>query len=178
MKKIEPFLILGPIQIAPVIPQVYARMGHLSEDVKTVLECIAGHSELNGSLVDVCFIHKQELFKMYNVEYMSMNDMCMYVINEGGRLCPYQLWPQFAKAYTDIPIGMPEFVSLITNTLNVRVPEKLMAYTEHDLAWRRCSCGEIEPFLTRAGLTYDALAYVRVRKESTSALKLPRFQAG
>ena len=183
-KKIEPFLVLGPILITPVIPQVYTRMwqGHLSKDEKAVLECIAGQSNLNGSLVDICFIHKHELLDMYGLENMTMRDICMYVIDhcedEGGRLCPYQLWPLFAKVYNDMPIRMPEHVSLITNTLIVPDKTGEATFVYYDLGWRRCSCGEIEPRFPRLGLAYDCLAYVRVRKESTSALALPRFQAG
>jgi hypothetical protein len=176
-KKIEPFLVLGPILIAPIVPQVYTRMwqGHLSKEEEGVLECIAKHDERNGSLVDVCFIRKQELLDLYGKEHMSMLDMCMYVIDycrdEGGGLCPYQLWPLFAKVYNDMPIRMPEFVSLITNTLIVPDKTGSATFVYYDLAWRRCSCGEIEPRFPRLGFAYDCLAYVRVRKENTSAIQ-------
>lgn len=107
----------------------------------------------------------------------------MYVINhhckdEGGTLCPYQLWTQFASAYMDTPISMPEYVSLIT--LDLPVPTEAfrgigVAHTHYNLAWRRCSCGEIEPEFLSVGLSYDCLAYVRVREESPSMLILPKF---
>lgn len=156
-KKVEPFLVLGPILIAPIVPQVYTRMwqGHFSKEEEGVLECIAEHDEHNGSLVDVCFIRKQELLDLYGMEHMSMLDMCMYVVDrcrdEGGRLCPPQLWSQFASVYMDERIPMPEHVSLIMPEILVvskEAPRGVgITHLHYDLAWRRCSCGEIEPRL-------------------------------
>jgi len=172
-KKVEPFLVLGPILLGPVSPCAYPSTSwRMRSEIKEILECIAGLPLPAYSFVDVCFIRKAEVLHFCEAEDMSMLDMCMYVINhckdEGGTLCPYQLWTQFASAYMDTRIQMPEHVSLIAPDLPV--PTNAfhsvgVAHTHYNLAWRRCSCGEIEPFLPRCGMMADTLAYVRVREE-------------
>lgn len=154
-------------------------------EVKEIVRCIAGLPLPEYSLVDVCFIRKEEVLHFCEAEDMSMLDMCMYVINhckdEGGTLCPYQLWTQFASTYMDARIRMPEHVSLIAPDLPVPTDAFCRAgvvHTHYNLAWRRCSCGEIEPRLPMVGFTYDCLVYVRVREELPSRLILPKFFEG
>jgi hypothetical protein len=97
-KKVEPFLVLGPVILSPVISNVYPSSAWwVDDDTKRVLEYISILPLPEHVLVDVCFIHKQELLDLYGKEDMSMLDMCIYVIercrDEGGGLCPYPLWP-------------------------------------------------------------------------------------
>ena len=181
--KVEPFLVLGPIILGPVSPGVYpSSLWRTRPEVKEILRCIAAQPLLKYPLVEVCFIRKEDLLHFYETENMSILDMCMYVINhckdEGGTLCPYQLWTQFASVYMDVRISIPEYVSLITPDLPVPTDAFRgigVAHVHYNLAWRRCSCGEIEPRIPCLGEYYDTLAYVRVRKELSSGLILPKF---
>jgi len=177
-KKVEPFLVLGPVLLGPVLPDVYPSTSwRMRPEVKEIVKCIAGLPLPEYSLVDVCFIRKEDVLHFCEAEDMSMLDMCMYVINhcrdEGGTLCPYQLWTQFASAYMDARIRMPEYVSLIAPDLPVPTNAFRgigVAYTHYNLAWRRCSCGEIKPLLPNFGRMASTLAYVCVRKELPSGL--------
>lgn len=186
-KRVEPFLVLGPVMLSPVILNVYPSSAWwIDDEVRRVLKHVSTLSLPEYILVDVCFIYKQELLDLYETKDMSMHDMCMYVIeccgDEGGRLCPPQLWSLFASVYMDVKICMPEHVSLIMPEVLLvsdEAPREIGAtFLHYNLGWRRCTCGEIEPRFPRLGFAYDCLAYVRVREESKSAIQLPRFQAG
>ncbi|NTV44656.1 MAG: hypothetical protein HGA67_03085 [Candidatus Yonathbacteria bacterium] len=185
MKKIEPCFVLGPIEITPVDPRICTNVDTWRTGlIRKALEHFATLQCRNPFCVDVCFIRKDELLALYNTKSMSMLDMCMYVINhcgdEGGRLCPRELWPLFASMFDGHVGHTPrdlEYVSLMTLPVEVPVaaPGRLGTVTPCQLAWRISSQCNIELLLPQYGMTYEHLAYVRVRKESISGLKLSRF---